>query len=803
MHSLRCIAPARVFFLAVLALSSVATAAAPSPEDTALFENKVRPLLADSCYKCHGAKKQESGLRLDSLATMMRGGDRGPAIVPGAPEKSLLIDAVSRHGEVKMPPDAKLPSDEVALLSTWVKHGAPWPSDPNRDANTGSHTIVTRSGGPTSEERRFWSFRPIAAPAIPKVRNPGWCKTPIDAFILARQESSGVVAVAPADKRTLIRRATFDLTGLPPAPADVADFLADHSPDAFARVVDRLLASPAYGERWGRHWLDVVRYADTAGETADYPVREAYQYRNYVINAFNADKPYDEFLREQIAGDILAVGGPRDKFAERVTATGFIAISRRFGFDPQNYQHLTIQDTIDTIGQSMLGLTIGCARCHDHKFDPISSRDYYALYGIFASTNYSFSGSEEKKRPNDMVPLIPASEVAAAKKAYDGALAKLAEEAKQNDASKDDATKKNARRTDVDRRRQTLVEAGPLPVAYGVFDGAGKNARIQMRGEPAKLGEEVPRRFLGILGGDPLPANASGSGRLELANWLTRPQNPLTARVMANRIWQHHLGYGIVHSENDFGARGMRPTHPELLDYLSTQFIASGWSIKAMHRLIMLSQTYQLAAADDDPHDAQLDPANDLLWHFNRSRLDAESIRDSMLALGGNLDTTMGGAHPFPPVETWSFTQHNPFDGEYDTNRRSVYLMTSRLRRLPYLALFDGADPNATTARRMPSIVPTQALFLMNSPFVHAQSNGLAARLIRERSDDASRIDWGYELALSRPPSAQEQSESIEFLRRYREQLKKSGAPESQRPSLSLAAFARTLMVSDEFLYVE
>jgi cytochrome c553 len=802
MQNLRCIAPATNFFLILLLVPALALASAPSAEDAALFENKVRPLLADSCYKCHGAKKQESGLRLDSLATMMRGGDRGPAIVPGAPEKSLLIDAVSRHGEVKMPPDAKLPSDEVALLTTWVKRGAPWPSDPHRDANSGSHTVVTRSGGPTAEERRFWSFQPIAAPAIPNVRNPGWCKTPIDAFVLARQEASGVVAVRPADKRTLFRRATFDLTGLPPTPADVADFLADVSPDAFARVVDRLLASSAYGERWGRHWLDVVRYADTAGETADYPVREAYKYRNYVINAFNADKPYDEFLREQIAGDILAAGGARDKFAERLTATGFIAISRRFGFDPQNYQHLTIQDTIDTIGQSMLGLTIGCARCHDHKFDPISSRDYYALYGIFASTNYSFPGSEEKKRPNDMVPLIPAPEVAAAKKAYDEALARLAEEAKQNDASKDDATKKSARRADIDRRRQTLVEAGPYPVAYGVSEGTGKNARIQMRGEPTKLGDEVPRRFLEILRGDSLPANAVGSGRLELSNWLTRPNNPLTARVMANRIWQHHFGYGIVHSENDFGARGMRPTHPQLLDFLATQFIASGWSIKAMHRLIMLSQTYQLSAADN-PRDAPLDPVNDLLWHFNRSRLDAESIRDSMLALGGNLDTTMAGAQPFPPVESWNFTQHNPFDAEYDTNRRTVYLMTSRLRRLPYFALFDGADPNATTARRMPSIVPTQALFLMNSPFVHAQSNGLAARLLHERPDDASRIDWGYELALARPPNAQERSQAIEFLQRYREQLRKSGAPENQWPSLSLAAFARTLMVGDEFLYVE
>ena len=421
MHYFR-IVPA-CLLLAFLFSATFSAAATPGADDAALFENKIRPLLADTCYKCHGAKKQESGLRLDSLATMMQGGDRGPAIVPGAPEKSLLINAVARHGEVKMPPDSTLKADDVALLSTWVKRGAPWPSDSHSASQGNSHSPAIRSGGPTAEERRFWSFQPITSPAIPKVRNAAWCKNDVDAFVLARQESSHVVAVKPADKRTLIRRATFDLTGLPPTPGEVAAFLADASPDAFARVVDRLLASPAYGERWGRHWLDVVRYADTAGETADFPVREAYKYRNYVINSFNQDKPYDEFLREQIAGDILAAAGPRDKFAERVTATGFIAISRRFGFDPQNYQHLTIQDTIDTIGQSMLGLTIGCARCHDHKFDPISSRDYYALYGIFASTNYSFAGSEEKNRPRDMVPLVPPPEAAAAKKAFDDKLA--------------------------------------------------------------------------------------------------------------------------------------------------------------------------------------------------------------------------------------------------------------------------------------------------------------------------------------------------------------------------------------------
>jgi hypothetical protein len=642
---------------------------------------------------------------------------------------------------------------------------------------------------------------------------------------LAKQEAAGVAAVGLADKRILIRRATFDLTGLPPTPEEIAEFLGDHSPDAFAKVVDRLLSSPAYGERWGRHWLDVVRYADTAGETADYPVPDAYKYRNYVINSFNADKPYDEFLREQIAGDILAAAGPPERYEERVTATGFIAISRRFGFDPENYQHLTIQDTIDTMGQSMLGLTVGCARCHDHKFDPISSRDYYALYGIFASTTYACTGSEETKHPHEMVPAVAPAEVAKRKQALDAQVAKLNDELKKVDADQagvdrdlkaipaakqaEQAAPLNARLADfkkqhaeIERRRAELSKQPLYEDIYGVSEGPAKNAKIQKRGEPLNLGDEVPRRFLEILGGDPLPATSKGSGRLELAQWIARPQNPLTARVMVNRIWQNHFGGGIVRTENDFGARGMRPTHPELLDYLASQFIASGWSVKAMHRLIMLSATYQLAA-EDNAHDLQVNPGNELLWRFNRGRLDAESIRDAMLVLGGNLDRTQGGPHPFPPVASWGFTQHAPFAAVYDSNRRSVYLMTSRLARHPYLELFDGADPNATTPHRSNSTVPTQALFLMNSPFVHAESNGFAARLIKDRSDDGTRIELAYELAFARQPAEQEKAQAIEFLGRYRQQLAAAGAPADQLPALSLAAFARTLMVSNEFLFVE
>jgi hypothetical protein len=430
-------------------------------------------------------------------------------------------------------------------------------------------------------------------------------------------------------------------------------------------------------------------------------------------------------------------------------ATGYIALSRRFGFDPQNYHHLTIQDTIDNLGQSMLGLSLGCARCHHHKFDPVSMSDYYALYGIFASTRYAFPGSEEKHRPRDFVPLGP----------------------------------------------------GSKELAYAVAEDRPQNVRIQKRGEPRTLGEEVPRRFLEILGGDALPSATKGSGRLELAQWVTRPENPLTARVMVNRLWQWHFGRGLVGTENDFGTRGRPPTHPELLDYLAARFVESGWSIKAMHRLLMLSATYQLSSESNTQAES-LDPENELLWRYSRRRLDAESIRDAMLLLGGNLDRSRGGPHPFPPVDKWGFTQHNPFVAVYPTNRRSVYLMTQRLRRHPFLALFDGADTNASTPKRTATTVPTQALFLMNDPFVHEQSNGLARSLLAMTGERA-RIDLAFRLTRAREPTTEEISRGIEFLGRYRKALQQAGVSTVQHEALSWAAYARTLLASNEFLFVD
>ncbi len=760
-----------------------------SPQALAHFENHVRPVLVEHCIKCHGPKKAESGLRLDRRATALAGGDSGPAVVPGQPDKSLLLAAVRHRDDLEMPPDGKLDARAVDAIERWIEDGAAWPDG----AQLAGDGLVIRSGPITDEERAFWSFQPIDAVEPPTVDASLSVHNDVDRFIHARLAAEGLAMRKPADKRTLLRRATFDLTGLPPTPDEVAVFLADESPQAFANVVDRLLASQAYGERWGRHWLDVVRYADTAGETADYPTPLAYKYRNWVIRAFNADMPYDEFVRQQIAGDVMgqellerAGDSPHDalleEYRDMLTATGFIAISRRFGFDVENYHHLTIQDTIDVTGQAMLGLTLGCARCHDHKFDPVNMEDYYAWYGIFESTRYSFPGSEEKKRPYDLFPVVPA------KLAADGSGA----------------------------------NAASGEVIYGAIDGdQPADARMQMRGEKTRPGDVAPRRNLAILGGDALPASA-GSGRWQLAQWLTRPTNPLTARVMVNRIWQQHFGHGLVSTENDFGVRGQRPSHPRLLDWLARRFIDGGWSIKSMHRTIMASAAYR-QASDFDAHAAQRDPDARLLWRFNRRRLSAEEIRDAMLRVSGDLDPSMGGAHPFPPVDSWGFTQHTPYYGVYATNRRSVYLMQQRLKRHPFLGLFDGADGNVSVGHRELTTVPTQALFLMNNPFVHERAESLARRFLatmllatprptNERTDEGvegrieERIGELFVVALGRPATEGETAEAREFVAAYRSSLANRRDVVKTEHEAQLAgwsAFIRTLLVRNEFLYVD
>ncbi len=798
----------------------------PPRNQLAHFENNVRPVLVNRCLKCHGPQKSEAGLRLDDVSRAIQGGDSGPAFVPGQPEKSLLVKAVRRQDELKMPPDDKLSDYEVAALIRWIEDGAVWPTG----VSLGTSGPGLRSGPITDQERAFWSFQPIADPAPPPMDASPRTLNDIDRFIAARLSEVGLTMRPAVDKRVLLRRATFDLTGLPPTPDEIDAFLRDESANAFEKVVDRLLASPAYGERWGRHWLDVVRYADTAGETADYPTPLAYKYRNWVINAWNADKPYDEFIREQIAGDILGqqmvaqlATGVSDEalaqYRDMHVATGFIAISRRFGFDVEKWHTLTIQDTMDTIGQSVLGLTIGCARCHDHKYDPVSIADYYGWYGIFSSTRYSFPGSEQKKRPYDLVPGLPPSLAEPLKTDFDQRLARLEAEIKQLEGEQKAAQKRGSvagggsepasgtrsdeaarQLSELTARRAAMQQSNPYELIYGAVEqGDPQDAPIQIRGDRLRLGEIVPRKNLDILGNDALPADP-GSGRLALAEWLTRPSNPLAARVMVNRIWQHHFGRGIVATENDFGTRGQPPTHPELLDWLATRFIRSGWSVKAIHRLIMASATYR-QACDFDARAAEIDPDARLLWRFNRRPLAAEELRDAMLLVSGDLDRSAGGEHPFPPMEKWNFSQHSPYYGVYETSQRSVYMMQQRLKRHPFLGLFDGADTNASTPRRGHSTVPTQALFLMNSQFVHARAASFATQLVQAGGLIDDQIRRAFMQVLGRSPEPEELNECKVFIAEFLG--KTSHSSQKEREVAAWQALARTLFVRNEFLFVE
>jgi len=1255
-------------FVAAGPVAAAETTARFSESQLAFFENRIRPLLANRCQNCHGPNKRESGFRVDTRGAMLSGGDSGPAIVPGKPTESLLLDVVNYRSDIKMPPEKKLSPEEIATLTEWVQQGAPWPG-----AAGDSQIRKDRGGFSISEaDRSFWSLQPLQHTVPPTVRQTDWLNAPLDQFVLAPLEAAGFAPSAAADKRTLLRRVTLDLTGLPPQPGEIEQFLSDDSPTAYAKVIDRLLSSPHYGERWGRHWLDVVRYADTAGETGDYPVREAYLYRNWVIAAFNRDLPYDQFVRQQLAGDIMSRGKTGQEYSDLIKATGYIAISRRFGFDSENYHYLTIQDTIDTVGQSLMGLSLGCARCHHHKYDPVSIQDYYALYGIFQSTRYAFPGSEQKKRPYDMVPAIPEAEARDKKAMYDTELARSEQvvkelaarqatlqsrldkisrgdggfefqalgaapanpwtrhdgvrvtaaaqspyqhvygkgtrgihlpagghnfnfgkavipvrkdsqtarlyfnidfrntvEGKENEgdggyrfylgrgpgnsaavemsANRHHFTVKDRDRwkiiqpleygqwynlqvvldlqqriysgtlstpervvpfrdirftadwdgtidkffvdsygfpggnkpahefdnlaigimpfeplvtasqaggketgtvraldifvaqietrrldqpvvdlggrqgvhvwrtahqlpslvvnateqavqipgvvparsvavhpgektaaaiawrspfagrvqvtgrisdqhncgdsvlwtldhqaargfralaqgdvttgqagqlvgggsvdlgklevqqgdllqlavfpkahygcdltgieweireldgrqrvwnlardivsdlhqggrgnphsdshgnaatwyfyelsadrgaswssqrnrfdvviSDADRNLQqqlTAVNAEhqqatahvaalrsrelPYQVIYAVREGEPVNAQIHRRGDFKRLGDVVQRRFPRVLGGADVPADYPGSGRALLADWILDTANPLTARVIVNRLWQWHFGRALVRTPNDFGRRGQLPTHPELLDFLAQRFLQHGWSMKAMHRMILQSAAYQSSGRATDRL-LRTDPENRLVGRFGRRRLDAEMIRDALLVVAGNLDKSTGGEHPFPDVNSWGFSQHAPFKAVYDHDQRSVYLMVQRQHKHPFLSLFDGPDPNASTPQRVNTTVPTQALYMLNSPFFHRQCEDFARRLYRDHTTDQKRLEVAYEMAYGRLPASAELASAQQFLRQYRKQL--TDVDGETRELRLWSAYARILLASNEFLYVD
>jgi len=885
---------------------------------TEFFEKRIRPLLVDRCYQCHSAnaKKLKGGLRLDTREGWNTGGDNGAAIVPGKPEESLLIKSVRRvDKDLSMPPKEALSDTEVADLEAWVKMGAP-------DPRVNDHTA--QAPYDFAAARNQWAFHKPADVAPPLVKNAAWVKTPVDAFILKKLEDKAMNPAPPADPRALLRRVTFDLIGLPPTPEEVASFLADHSSDAFSKVVDRLLASPRYGERWARHWLDVVRYTDsldTRGFGGGGDVAQAWRYRDWVADAFNRDLPYDQFVTQQVAGDLLPrpEGAPFDP--GKIIATGMYAIGNWGTGDADKEKVYTdiVDDQIDVTGRAFLGLTLACARCHDHKFDPIPTADYYGLAGIFFSSRIldQFAAktageapmripllskeelakrdavkkriaeidahladglhpfTEQKKEVGGKPGLIswrtpgvdnpslaintadqeavittvtfpprsvivhpgPTSPVTAAWLSPDGEPVRVSirvtdadphcgdgiewalqspgktlgtgvlAKGKSAEFSCDnvevpkgamlqlivrpratyqcDSTRVDFKVFAADGRKWDLEDAmlhgaaphagdvwrvgggegakmsenspelaqlnaertqlqqalTPPPECHGFRDGGipktsyegFHDAQIHVRGRYDRLGPLVPRHVPVLLAGDNQPPVGEGSGRLALAHWLASPENPLTARVLVNRIWQHHFGEGIVRTPNNFGKLGAPPTHPELLDWLANEFVKSGWSIKAMHRLICNSAAYQQSSSCAD---ATGDPDNLLFGRQNRRRLEAESLRDAMLFTAGDIDLAQGG----PSVR------------DLMAPRRTFYITTIRADRATYQMLFDAADPTAIVEKRTESTVAPQALWLLNHPFALAQARALSQRARANAGDDEARIRWLYEALYSRPP---------------------------------------------------
>ncbi|HZZ81154.1 MAG TPA: PSD1 and planctomycete cytochrome C domain-containing protein [Gemmataceae bacterium] len=875
--------------LLLIAFGLFATnARADDADKFAFFEKKIRPVLVDSCQKCHGPEKANGKLRLDTKASVLKGGITGPVLVPGKAKDSLLIKAI-RHADpdLKMPPPdkgAKLSDAVIADFEKWINDGAADPRDGKQPA--------VADGIDWKKAREFWSFVPPKMPALPKVQNEKWAKGPIDRFILAKIEAEKLTPVRPASKRELIRRATFDLTGLPPTPEEVEAFVNDQSPDAFAKVVDRLLASPHYGERWGRYWLDVARYAEDQAHTFEViPNTNAWRYRDWVINAFNDDMPYDRFVKLQIAADMIEQG---DGLVKNVPALGF------FGLGAQYYKNTDaakaiadeLDDRVDTLTRGFLGLTVSCARCHDHKFDPVPQIDYYSLAGVFTSckiANVPLADKEKVKRnqetqaqikkldgevkqtmtaekkkhaqtkadelPKYLIaawkvqsikqknPKASVAEVAknemldeaalnrcvkfvqkqagfemmrkmtASEKEVVAAATTMHKQIKSmiNSKGKLDKMKTDllnnvfyadssifrltdteirnllpeVQRKQLEEKTQTLSklqasdDAKPLPIAHGLAETTATNMKVYLRGNPAKQGEVAPRRFLKILAEEPKPFT-QGSGRLELANAIASKDNPLTARVMVNRIWQYHFGKPIVASPSNFGSLGEKPSHPELLDYLAVRFMEQGWSIKKMHREMMLSSTYQLSAESNDKN-FNIDGDNRWFWRMKRRRLDIESWRDSMLAVSGKLDRKLGG-----PTTNLAAG---------DNVRRTVYAKISRHDLNATLRLFDFPDANITSERRVETTVPQQQLFVLNSPFVIETSKAFAARIQKDASNDADRIQRAFALAYGRPASADE----MQLFEAYLQSKDAAGENRLNR----WERVAQILIGSNEFMYVD
>ena len=816
---------------AVLILSGGA-AGAESADPVAFtaesFTTQVAPLFATHCQACHGPDKQEGGLRLDSLAALSAGGSSGPAVIPGAASESLLVAAVTRVDEsLAMPPDGALPDEAVTAIRAWIDAGAPHPQ---------GRIEVAPPKPPfdPAEKRRFWSLTAPERPPLPVPVDPALVTNAVDAFVVAKLARDGLVPAPVADRATLLRRAALSLTGLPPTPDEIEAFLADGSADAWERVIDRLLASPRYGEHQARRWLDVVRYADSNGLDENIAHGNAWRYRDWVIAAFNRDEPFDAFLRAHLAGDLLVEEGmPEGTRAELLTATGFLAMGPKVLAEGDQEKLLAdiVDEQIDTVGKAFLGLSLGCARCHDHKFDPVSQADYYALAGVFKSTTTMESLARIAKwHENDVATAAEralhdehaarivahkatidefvartratlAAAGAAAAETGSAPTAEIPEERFPDDAK----TRLAALREELKGLEGTLP---PLATAMGVKEGTPEDARIAQRGSHLAPGRRVPRGVPVVLEVDrPLAPPPAGSGRKELAAWITDPRHPLTARVFVNRVWRWHFGRGIVPSTDNFGFQGEAPTNQPLLDWLACEFVGSGWSVKHLHRLILSSRTWRLsgdpATSPTHARGREVDPTNEGLWHWPIRRLEAESIRDATLAVSGLLDTTMGGSMLHVGNRAFLF-DHTSIDGtKYDSPRRSIYLPVIRNHIHDAFWLFDCTDGAVPNGDRGTSTVASQALFLLNADFELDCAAALAGRIVAAApADTATRTTILWRRVLGRSPHAEETRLVADSVRSIAEALAAEGCPEAERETRAWTAVAQALLAGNEFLFV-
>ena len=951
--------------LALLSASSVfnrASAAQTNAQSDNLaefFEKRIRPVLIANCVKCHNPKAQVAQLDLTTAEGFAKGGESGLLINKEKPEESRLLKAISYDDSLKMPPTGKIKADEIAALTEWVKMGAPWPKSSGAVAES-KPAIPKSTREFTEEEKKFWAFQPLAKPSVPAVKNAAWVKSPVDAFILAKLEEKNLTPAPPADKLTLLRRATYDLTGLPPSEKEISDFLADSSPKAFEKVVERLLASPRYGEKWGRHWLDVARYADSTGNDEDHRYPFAWKYRDYVIESFNNDLPYDQFVREQLAGDQLPAKNGSELNQRGIIATGFLALGPKAVAqqDKKKMLYDVYDEQVDVTSKAFLGMTLACARCHNHKFDALLTKDYYSMINIFASTK-SFTNPDSHVSIVFEKPLVPKSEwekyqaarkqhqakekrarteideivdavrdpavkqqsprvaefMLAANKVYaSGAkteelaqqlnlseeilkrwvqflkpsdltpqhllawqkatpekLANVAQEYQrtfqarlqewtekvsqwrveyqkaiaenktplpdkpvfeagddrffdsvyfENDGPFSLSVKEKAKFSAAQQQRiaelqkeiETLKKSAPTEpeLACAIEDGEPVAQKVFVRGDYNNAGEDAPKAFPAILAPFDTKPNFSGSGRLQLAEWLVQPEHPLTSRVMANRIWQWHFGEGLVRTPDNFGKMGERPSHPELLDFLAREFVKSGWSIKSMHRLIMLSSAYQMASLN--PNLAEnTDTDNRLLTRFNRRRLTVEELRDGLLAIDGSIDLTMGG----------SLQQGRGTDGENNQGRlslnpeklkrRTVYIPLRRANLPTLLNLFDFGDATSMAGKRQLTNVSTQALFWLNSEFLAEQSATLVKALLADGSlTEAKRIETLYMRVLNRNAEKDEVEQALKYIAAFKQEaLGKQETPGQQKAQGEDAnhkawqSFCHVLMASNDFLYID